>query len=427
MRIEEHSMADGEVNRENAEAHDRKWLLSNGGSARSKGIKMPPPWTDVGRHGMFPEGKHDEAARFNFLASFNQHLATSVFPGNRLAYETRVEPAFVAEHGRRPETRQEVRKAMGRDNFYQFWSALRRSYMEMRQENGRAMVLRQADALIDKAKGYNDGASTLELHPEIEMPRYVSAVDIHCMPGGYHSEIKPDDVTAAANYDTGIFATTGGLLGRFNDGGGRAIKAWLERNQPDFRPRRILDLGAGLGHNVLPLAQAFPEAEVIAIDTAAPMLRYGHARAKSMGVENVRFVQMDAEDLSFDDDSFDLIVTAQFWHETSVTALRRIMTQLYAKLAPGGLTLSLEQPPYRGMEPYEAFIRDWDSHNNNEPFWTTLHDMNMVEEMVRAGFARADIFETSFPPVLEEGYAGEAQGKDFGRGAGWYGFGGWKH
>ncbi|HLG87183.1 MAG TPA: class I SAM-dependent methyltransferase [Alphaproteobacteria bacterium] len=408
------------------QGHERGWLLSNGLSAHAKGIKLPPPWTDVGRHEMFPEGRHDEIARFNFLASLNQHLATSVFPGNRLAYETRVKPAFVAEKGRPPETRQEVRKAMSRDGFYRFWSALRRSYMEMRQENGRAMVLRQADDLIEKARRLNDGAPTLELDPSVEMPRYVTAVDIHCMPGGYHSEIKPGDVSGPANYDTGIFATTGGLLGRFNDGGGRAIVDWLERHEPSFRPRRILDLGAGLGHNTLPLARKFPEAEVWAIDAAAPMLRYGHARAKSMGITNVHFAQINAERLRFEDDSFDFVVTAQFWHETSVVALRRIMKELYRVLAPGGLTLSLEQPPYRGMDPFEAFIRDWDSHNNNEPFWTTLHDMNMMDELERAGFDRADILETRFPPILEPDYAGESGSKDFGRGAGWYGFGGWK-
>jgi SAM-dependent methyltransferase len=393
------------------------------------GIKPPPPWTDVARHGVFPEGRHDEIARFNFLASFNQHLAASVFPGNRLAYETRVEPAFVAEKGRPPETRQEVRKAMGKDGFYRFWSGLRRTYMEMRQENGRTMVLRQLDSLIDKARALNEGAQTLKLDPTIAQPRYAAAVDIHCMPGGYHSEIAVDDVAAAANYDSGLFATTGGLMGRYTDGGGRAIGDWLDKNQSDFRPRRILDLGTGIGHNVLPLARKFPEAEVWAIDTAAPMLRYGHARAKSLGYSNVHFVQMDAENITLPDASLDLITTAQFWHETSTVALRRIMKAIHAKLAPGGLTLSLEQPPFRGMSPYEAFIRDWDSHNNNEPFWTTLHDMNMVDEMEKAGFARDDIFETRFPPVLEPDFAGATatvKGKDFGRGAGWYGFGGWK-
>src|SRR5579862_4473493 len=206
-------MADGKPTTAAPAAQDRGWLLSNGLSARAKGIKLPPPWTDVGRHGMFPEGRHDEIARFNFLASLNQHLATSVFPGNKLAYETRVKPSFVEEKGRPPENRQEVRKAMGRDGFYRFWSALRRNYMEMRQENGRAMVLRQADDLIEKARRLHEGAATLELDPAVEMPRYVTAVDIHCMPGGYHSEVKPDDVSGPANYDTGIFATTGGLLG----------------------------------------------------------------------------------------------------------------------------------------------------------------------------------------------------------------------
>ncbi len=105
------------------------------------------------------------------------------------------------------------------------------------------------------------------------------------------------------------------------------------------------------------------------------------------------------------------------------------MKELRRVMAPGGLTLSLEQPPFRGMDPYDAFIRDWDSHNNNEPFWTTFHDMNMIDEMERAGFARADTFETQFPAVLESAFAGETKmdkGKDFGRGAGWYGFGAWK-
>jgi SAM-dependent methyltransferase len=418
-------MADGST----GAAAKSESFQSSARGVKSPGVKPPPPWTDVGRHGVFPEGKHDEIARFNFLASFNQHIAHAVSPGNRLAYETRVEPEFVAEHGRAPETRQEVRKAMGRDGFYRFWSGLRRSYMEMRQENGRAMVLRQLDSLIDKARALNEGAETLRLDPTIKSPRYVTAVDIHCMPGCYHTELAADDVAAAANYDSGLYATTGGLLGRYTDGGGRAIGDWLDRNQPDFKPRRILDLGAGIGHNVLPLARKFPDAEVWAIDTAAPMLRYGHARAKSLGFSNVHFVQMNAETITLPDESFDLITTAQFWHETSTVALRRIMKQIYAKLAPGGLTLSLEIPPFRGLSPYEAFIRDWDSHNNNEPFWTTLHDMNMVDEMEKSGFARDDIFETRFPPVLELDFVDATttvNAKDVGRGAGWYGFGGWK-
>jgi hypothetical protein len=105
------------------------------------------------------------------------------------------------------------------------------------------------------------------------------------------------------------------------------------------------------------------------------------------------------------------------------------MREIHRVLARGGMTVSLEQPPYHEMAPYDAFIRDWDCHYNNEPFWTTVHDTQMVEMMVRAGFRREDCFEAEFPAVLESDFVGEAgmdKGKDFGRGGMWYGFGAWK-
>lgn len=392
----------------------------------AKDMVGPPPWTDVGRHGVFPEGTHDEIARFNFLASLNVHIQTKVFPGNRLAYEKRVLPRFKADQGREPESRHELRPYMEADGFWQTWSSLRRSYMEMRQENGRAMVLRQIGDLNAKARALNDGDPNLELNPDIAVPRYLTGVDTHCMPGSYYTEITDDDVSAAANYDCGIFATTGGLLGRYNDGGGRAMVAWIRKNAPDFKPRRILDMGCGLGHNTVPLARLYPDAEIFALDVAAPMLRYGHARAKSMGVTNIRFIQEDCERTRFPDGHFDLIVTAQFWHETSRKALPVLMKEIRRLLAPGGLHLSLEQPHYRGMPAYDALIRDWDAHYNNEPFWTTLHDMNMVDEMVKAGFAPEECFETTFVGQIERDFAkdeGMDGGKDFGRGGQWYGFG----
>ena len=46
---------------------------------------------------------------------------------------------------------------------------------------------------------------------------------------------------------------------------------------------RILDLGCGVGHGTLPYADAFPEAELHAIDVAQPMLRYAFGRANAMG------------------------------------------------------------------------------------------------------------------------------------------------
>jgi len=392
---------------------------------------VAPPYTAVARHGVSPQPSHDEAARFNFLANLNKYLSGTLGPGNKIAYDTRVLPGFVAQYGRQPADRFEIRHAMNRDPHHRFWSALKRNSMEMRQQNGRAMVLRQIDELDARASQYNQGRDTLELDPAVSVPRYQSAIDIHCMPGSYHGEERPGDVSAGANYDCGIFATTAGGLGALSDGGGQALVEWARRERPGWEPQRILDIGCTVGHNIVPLALAFPQCEVIAIDTAAPSLRYAHARAQSLGATNIRFVQASAEDLSrWGDDSFDWVKTTMFLHETSGTALPRIIGEGYRVLRPGGLMLHLEQPQYSDAMPlYEQFIRDWDAFNNNEPFWSAMHALDLKAIMRDAGFAAEDLFVTGVRAVVDTEIfptAGDEKEEDHGRAAVWNAYGAWK-
>ena len=391
---------------------------------------VPPPYSAVTRHAVFPEPDHDEKARFNFLANFNRYLSGTIGAGNRLAYDTRVLPAFRAEHGRDPADRFEIRHAMNRDPWHRFWSALKRNSMEMRQQNGRAMVLRQLDELDAKARQFNEGRDTLQLDPAMSPPRYQAAVDIHCMPGSYHGEERPGDVSAGANYDCGIFATTAGGLGALSDGGGQALVEWVRRERPGWEPRRILDIGCTVGHNAVPLALAFPQSEVIAIDTAAPVLRYGHARARALGARNITFAQANAEDLSrFPDAHFDWVQTTMFLHETSGKALPRILGELTRVLAPGGLALHLEQPQYSDEMPlYEQFIRDWDAFNNNEPFWSAMHALDLKELMVASGLPRESLFVTGVKAVVDPEVFPEAGkgAEDHGRAAAWHAYGAWK-
>ncbi len=392
---------------------------------------VAPPYTAVARHAMFPTPSHDEAARFDFLANFNKYLSGTIGAGNKRAYDNRVLPAFVKEHGREPADRNEIRRAMNRDPWHRFWSGMKRNSMEMRQQNGRQMTLRQIAALDARAAQFNAGKSTLELDPAVAVPRYQQAVDIHCMPGSYHGEERPGDVSAGANYDSGIFATTAGGLGALSDGGGQALVEWARRERPGWTPRRILDLGSTVGHNIVPLALAFPDTEVIAIDTAAASLRYGHARAQALGATNIRFIQMNAEDMRrFSDGHFDWVQTTMYLHELSGTALPRIIREGFRVLAPGGLMLHLEQPQYSADMPlYEQFIRDWDAFNNNEPFWSAMHALDLKEEMLKAGFPRESLFTTGVRAVVDETIFPAAKGganEDHGRAAVWHAYGAWK-
>ena len=65
----------------------------------------------------------------------------------------------------------------------------------------------------------------------------------------YHTELFAGDVSNAANYDSGLFV--GGALVKLTDGGGKAIASWVLSNAPNFKPKSILDIGCGVGHNRL--------------------------------------------------------------------------------------------------------------------------------------------------------------------------------
>lgn len=383
----------------------------------------PPDYRIVGRHGVFPATDHDETERYNFLAHLNRHLAEGVMPGVAQAYAERVEPAFVSRKGCLPSDRHEVRKALCEDSMFQTWSALRRNTMEMRQQAGRSIVLGQLDALMERSKPLiREGQ--LQLKDDFEMPRHLTAVDHHCMPGSYYQELLPNDISSAANYDSGMFVTTGGALGRFTDGGGHGVVRYVRRNFANFVPQRILDIGCGLGHNVLPIAEAFPKAQVIAVDAAAPMLRYGAARATSMGVKNITFVQADVAELrEYPDASFDWIQSTMFLHETSYKALKRIMRETRRLIAPGGLVLHIEQPTYsKEMPLFEQAMRDWDAFYNNEPFWTKLHEISLDEYMVEAGFKADELIHGKVTAVVDQDLFPSSEDdevEDFGRKPAW--------
>jgi ubiquinone/menaquinone biosynthesis C-methylase UbiE len=392
--------------------------------------QLPPVWTKLRKHAVFPDFDHDERARYNFLANLNRFVSTVIAPGNKLAFDGRVQPEFRKEHGRDFTDRHEMQEYMAKDPVYQSWAALRRCTMEMRQQNGRAVVLRQAPELAVKVREQLQGADNLILKEGFKVPPYLLHVDNHLMPGSYHTEYFRGDVANAANYDSGLFVTSGGMLGSLTDGGGRAIAKWVKESWPDFKPSRILDIGCGLGHNTLPIALMYPDAQVIAIDAGAPMLRYGAARAKALGVGNVTFMQMDAEDMStFADGSFDWVQTTMFLHETGGKAIHRIMKEIGRVLKPGGLTLHIEQPQYTPeMSLYEQFMRDWDAYYNAEPYWGHMHDLQPEDLMEEAGVPKSQFIQAGVKAVndldsrKEDGKVTE----DYGRSPIWNVFGGWK-
>ena len=73
---------------------------------------------------------------------------------------------------------------------------------------------------------------------------------------------------------------------------------------------RVLDVAAGYGEPGLTAARkAGPEGRVVATDISAEMLGFGRERAAAAGLNNIEFVESDAANLDFPQQSFDAAVS----------------------------------------------------------------------------------------------------------------------
>lgn len=356
-------------------------------------------------HAVLPAASPEEAARQEFVKSLKHYVQQGILPGLGPVYQNRAAKAFEKAHGRAPADRHDIRKAMIPDTYFQHYAAVNRISQELLWDSVIDSIERQGEDLIARAEEASaKNAGTLRIDEGFEVPRYVSALDIHCMPGGYAGRPGNDDVRLGALYDRGVFLYAMGYTGPDNDDMGRSVCNYIQKHKPDFKPKRILDMGCTVGHSTLPYKELFPEAEVWGIDVGGPVVRYAHARAGAKDLD-VNFAQMNAESVDFPDGHFDLVVSHILLHETSGKAMPKVFKECHRVLADGGLMIHADLPPFELMDPFVQFILDNETYYNNEPFWGAMRDLDQVQLAVDAGFPKESVrFDTA--PMAVMSFAG---------------------
>ena len=388
------------------------------------------------KHAMKPTPNAEDQARQRFVSGLRMFILNDLAADMRRAYDTRVAPDFRREHGRDPATGAEVHKALRSDPTFKTYSALRVNAQKMVWDSVTPVVARERARLAKLAA--EAGRGRVETRSDFDVPRSVSAIDVHFMPGSYTGSGDAEDPTPGAVYDQGLAVFSMGLMGQNLDDIGLSMSRYVSRKFPDFRPLRILDLGCTIGHNTLPWKQTYPNAEVIGIDVAPGGLRYGAARAALQGVD-VKFRQMNADHLEFADGSFDLVFSSMFLHELSLKTIGKVFSEIRRVLRPGGLMLHMELPPNTQMGPFEGFYLDWDCYYNVEPFYKAFRDQEPADLCRQAGFGPSRYFQFVVPSIggygaeaVDQAIAAEAHEVNkettgrLAEGIQWFGFGAWK-
>ena len=313
----------------------------------------------------------------------------------REAWRARIEPQLAAHLGGKPTRREEMQQALQQTPEFQRWAVLTHHSQTMMWQSIEATTRRvESDAKRRFAAVPARTCGRLQLDPTLTIPSPISDTEIHRQPGGYVGVRDEDDVAPGLRYIGASLIYGVGKGQRHATGDSRAnlLLTELDKRCPGWQPRRILDLGCGIGVHSQAIARAFPQAEYVAVDVAAGLLRFAHLIAAERGVP-IHFRQADAASTGLEAESFDLVISNIFFHETNPRHLPAILRECRRVLAPGGMMLHVDvatQVTRLGLD--DQVMNDWQVKSNREPLSTGFAETHMLAEMCSAGFPAEHCF-----------------------------------
>ena len=119
----------------------------------------------------------------------------------------------------------------------------------------------------------------------------------------------------------------------FRDDTERMLRALWPAGKP-AAGEKLIELGCGPGFYSCKMAARFPEISVVGVDRSPSQLSWARKKRNGLGLNNCRFQSDNVLELSFPDDSFDVLIASRLF--TVLPNRRRAVAEMYRILRPGG-------------------------------------------------------------------------------------------
>src|SRR5205814_1187267 len=119
---------------------------------------------------------------------------------------------------------------------------------------------------------------------------------------------------------------------------------------------RVLDLGCGIGSNLIAMAELLPGSRFVGIDLAENQVQEGRATAGRIGLTNIEFRQADIMNLKEGFDQFDYVIAHGVYAWVPVEVRQKMLRLMRTILSPNGVAY-VSYATYPGAYPMRA-VRD---------------------------------------------------------------------
>lgn len=203
------------------------------------------------------------------------------------------------------------------------------------------------------------------------------ARNFHWQTDGWLSE------RSASLYDASVellFQGTADIMRRM------AIPPLMEHfktRNPKEGPARILDIACGTGRFLQQLQQTLPREKFYGIDLSP----YYIARAKQnlKHIQDIALLTENAEQMPFQDASFDAITSVFLFHELPRDARRRVLSEIKRVLKPNGLVVICDSVQLSDSAPLKPFLDRFEALYH-EPYYRSYVRDDLAQMLGEFGF-----------------------------------------